>query len=67
MKSWMVPWLSPLGLLATVVSVTVFKTHAQLIMLAGGLLLAVLLGSVVFRPRAGEDPEVDYWRIGRRR
>jgi len=63
----MVPWLSPLGLLATVVSVTVFKTHAQVLMLAGGLLLSVLLGSVVFRPHSGEDPEVDYWRIGRRR
>jgi hypothetical protein len=63
----MMPWLFPLGLLATVVSVTVFKTSAQVLMLAGGLLLAVVLGSVVFRPRAGEDAEVDYWRIARRR
>jgi hypothetical protein len=63
----MMPWLFPLGLLATVVSVTVFKTSAQVLMLAGGLLLAVVLGSVVFRPRAGEDAKVDYWRIARRR
>jgi hypothetical protein len=66
MKSWMVPWLFPLGLLATVAGVSVFKTDAQLVMLAGGLLLATLLGSIVYRPRDGEDPDVDYWRIGRR-
>jgi len=63
----MLPWLFPLGLLVTVVSLTVFKSNEQLVLLVGGYLLAVLLGSIVFRPRPGEDSEVDYWRIRRRR
>jgi hypothetical protein len=66
MKSWMVPWLFPVALLLTVMSVTVFKTVEMLLLLAGGYLLAVLIASIVFRPREGEDPEVDYWRIRRR-
>lgn len=61
MKLWMLPWLFPVGLLATVVSVTVFG----LLPLAGGLLLAVLLGSIVFPPRDGDDrdPDTHYWRL----
>ena len=66
MKLWMVPWLFPLGLLATVVALSIFKTDAQLIMLAGGLLAVALLGSIVLRPGPGEDADVDYWRIRRR-
>jgi hypothetical protein len=66
MKSWMLPWLFPAALLVTVISVTVFKSQERLLLLAGGYLLAVLIGSIVFRPREGQDPEVDYWRIRRR-
>jgi hypothetical protein len=66
MKRWMLPWLVPVGLLATVVSVTVFKDDEQLLLLAGGWLLVVLLGSAVFRVRDGEDPETHYWRFKRR-
>ena len=62
----MIPWLLPLGLLATVVSLTVFKSDEQIVLLAGGWLLVMLLASIVFRPRAGEDPDVNYWRIRRR-
>lgn len=65
MKPWMVPWLVPLGLLATVVSLTVFKTDEQVLLLAAGWLLVMLLASLAFRPRAGEDADVDYWRIRR--
>lgn len=66
MKSWMVPWLVPLGLLTTVVLVSEFKTDGQLIMLTGGFLILVLLGSIVYRPRDGKDADVHYWRMRRR-
>jgi hypothetical protein len=66
MKPWMVPWLLPLGLLATVVSVTEFTSDEQVVLFAAGCLLVVLLGSLVFRPRDGEDPDTQYWRIRRR-
>jgi hypothetical protein len=62
----MVPWLVPLGLLTTVVLVSEFKTDGQLIMLTGGFLILVLLGSIVYRPREGEDADVSYWRMRRR-
>jgi hypothetical protein len=65
MKLWMLPWLFPLGLLATVVSVSVFRGNEGLLLLAGGLLLAALLGSIVFPPRDDDDPDRDthYWRL----
>jgi hypothetical protein len=65
MKWWMLPWLFPLGLLATVVAVTVFRNAEGLLMLIGGLLLAVLLGSIVFPARRedGRDPDTHYWRL----
>jgi hypothetical protein len=65
MKSWMLPWLVPLGLLATVVLVSQFKTDEQLLILAGGFLILVFLGSIVYRPRNGEDADVHYWRMRR--
>jgi hypothetical protein len=66
MKLWMIPWLLPLGLLATVVSVSVFKSAGQVLVLGAGWLLVLLLASIVFRPRPGEDLDVNYWRIRRR-
>jgi hypothetical protein len=66
MKLWMLPWLLPLGLLATVVSLTVFKSDEQILLFGAGYLLVMLLASIVFRPRPGEDADVNYWRIRRR-
>jgi hypothetical protein len=65
MKWWMLPWLFPLGLLATVVAVTVFRTNEDTVMLAGGALLVLLIGSIVFPPRDadGGDSETHYWRL----
>jgi hypothetical protein len=65
MKLWMLPWLFPVGLLATVVLVSAFPGNEGLLLLAGGLLLAVLIGSIVFPPRRddGRDPDTDYWRL----
>jgi len=65
MKWWMLPWLFPLGLLATVVAVTVFKSNEGMVMLAGGALLVLLIGSIVFPARddASGDPETHYWRL----
>jgi len=62
----MVPWLLPLGLLATVVLISQFGSGARLLMFSGGFVLLVFLLSIVYRPRDGEDPEVDYWRMRRR-
>ena len=56
MKLWMLPWLFPVGLLATVVLVTAFPGNEGLLLLAGGLLLAALIGSIVFPPRTGRRP-----------
>ncbi|HUA44624.1 MAG TPA: hypothetical protein VMA77_05315 [Solirubrobacteraceae bacterium] len=65
MKTWMLPWLFPLGLLATVVAVTAFPGDEGLLLLAGALLLLVLIGSIVFPPRndEGVDPDTHYWRL----
>jgi hypothetical protein len=66
MKPWMLPWLFPVGLVATVVLVTVFKIDGKLVLLAPGWLILALLGSIVFRVRDGEDPNTHYWRMRRR-
>ena len=65
MKTWMLPWLFPLGLLATVVSVTAFPGDEGLLLLAGALLLLVLIGSILFPPRndEGVDRDTHYWRL----
>ena len=67
MKLWMLPWLFPVGLLATVVLVSAFPGSKGLLLLAGGLLLAVLIGSIVFPPRRddGRDPDTRLLALAR--
>jgi hypothetical protein len=63
MKPWMIPWLFPVGLLATVVSATVFNTGEAWAVLVAGVLLAALVWSIF--SRAGEDRDADthHWRF----
>jgi hypothetical protein len=71
MKTWMLPWLFPVGLLGTVVFVVVFKGYAALIALPLGWVLIPVLWYA--RSRRGAlggtgdlaDSETHYWRITR--
>jgi len=66
MKSWMIPWLLPVGMLAGVVFVAIFDSYSALVALA----LAFVAVPFLLRSRfpAGDDPDADvhYWRIRRR-
>jgi hypothetical protein len=63
MKWWM-PWLVPLALLVGVVAVTVFRRNEGVLIFAGGALLVLVLGAIVFGPRGdeGRDPDT-HWRM----
>ncbi len=65
MKTWMLPWLFPIGLLGSVVLVTVFGDYAPLAAVVAGLLLVPVLWRVHF-PGSDEDADTRYWRIGPR-
>ncbi len=65
MKTWMLPWLFPVGLLSTVVFFTVFGTYAGLAIIAIGILLVPVLWFLDM-PGLGEDADTKYWRFGRR-
>jgi hypothetical protein len=65
MKTWMLPWLVPVGLLATVVFFTVAGRYAGLVAAGIGVLLIPVLWRVHF-PSLGEDADTQYWRFGRR-
>ena len=64
MKTWMLPWLFPLGLLGAVAFVVEFNGHAALIAVPLGLVLVPLLWPMLFRDD-GSDPDTNYWRIPR--
>jgi hypothetical protein len=64
MKTWMLPWLLPVGMLATVVILTLFEPYAWL----AAVVVAALLLPVLWRthfPSAGEDADTQYWRMRR--
>ncbi len=65
MKTWMLPWLFPVGLLATVVFFTMAGRYAGLIVAAISVLLIPVLWRVRF-PSSREDADTHYWRFGRR-
>jgi hypothetical protein len=64
MKTWMLPWLFPVGLLATVVLFTVLGRYAGLVAVSIGLLLAPVLWRVHF-PSSDENGDTQYWRFRR--
>jgi hypothetical protein len=61
MKTWMLPWLFPVGLLGAVVFVVVTGGYAPLIAVTLGVLLVPVLWRVRVHP-AG-DGDTKYWRI----
>jgi hypothetical protein len=61
----MLPWLFPVGLLATVVLFSVLGTYAGLVVVGIVVVLAPVLWLVDF-PSLGEDADTNYWRFGRR-
>jgi hypothetical protein len=66
MKTWMLPWLFPVGLLATVVLFAVCGRYAGFVVIGLGL---ILLPPVLWRvrfPSQSEDADTQYWRFGRR-
>ncbi|HUA06274.1 MAG TPA: hypothetical protein VMB27_20370 [Solirubrobacteraceae bacterium] len=66
MKSWMLPWLLPVGMLGAVVFVSIFDNYSAL---AALVLLGVALPvfwRVRFPARDDPDADVNYWRIRRR-
>ena len=67
MKTWMLPWLFPLGLLGSVVFVVVLNQYAALVALPVAWVLVPVLWHVRFRPTAaeGSDSDTHYWRITR--
>lgn len=65
MKTWMLPWLFPVGLLATVVLFTVLGPYAPLGVGIIGVLLIPVLWRVQF-PSNREDADTQYWRLGPR-
>ena len=65
MKSWMIPWLLPVAMLAGVVFVSIFGSYSALV----ALLVAWVALPILWRARfpASDDPDADvhYWRIRR--
>jgi hypothetical protein len=64
MKTWMLPFLFPVGLLGAVVFVVVFSPYEALAALVAGVLLVPVLWRLHFPAQAG-DEDTNYWRLRR--
>jgi hypothetical protein len=66
MKSWMIPWLLPVGMLGAVVFVSIFDSYSALVALPVAWVALPIAWRIRFG--SGEDPDADvhYWRIHRR-
>ena len=64
MKTWMLPWLFPVGLLGAVVLIVVSSPYEAFAAVGVGVLLVPVLWRLHFRP-PGEDGDTNYWRIKR--
>jgi hypothetical protein len=62
MKTWMLPFLFPVGLLGTVVFIVITSPYEAVAAVAVGLVLVPILWRIHFRP---EGEETNYWRIKR--
>lgn len=65
MKTWMLPWLVPVGMLGAVVFVVAFGKYAPVAAVVAGWLLVPVLWRVRFRS-SDDDADTKYWRIGSR-
>jgi hypothetical protein len=64
MKTWMLPFLFPVGLLGAVVLVVVSSPYEAFAAVGVGVLLVPVLWRIHFRPDGG-DRDTNYWRIKR--
>jgi hypothetical protein len=64
MKTWMLPWLFPVGLLGAVAFVVVFGKYAPFAAVIAGWVLVPVLWRVHFP--SDQDCDTRYWRISRR-
>jgi hypothetical protein len=64
MKTWMLPWLLPVGMLGAVVLVVVSSPYEALAAVGLGLLLVPVLWRLRF-PASREDADTSYWRFKR--
>ena len=64
MKTWMLPWLFPVGLLVTVILVAIFKDYVAFAAIIAGWLLVPVLWRL--RIPVDEDADTKYWRFGPR-
>jgi hypothetical protein len=64
MKTWMLPWLFPVGLLGAVVLVVVSSPYEAFAAVGAGVLLVPVLWRLHFPP-PGDDGDTNYWRIKR--
>jgi hypothetical protein len=63
-KTWMLPLVFPVGLLATVVLVVVSGRYTGFVVMGIGLLLLPVLWLRHLGP-SEEDPDTNYWRLPR--
>jgi hypothetical protein len=66
MKSWMLPWLLPVGILGAVVYVSIFDSYSALIALPVAWVALPVLWRIRFPPSDDPDADMNYWRIRRR-
>jgi hypothetical protein len=64
MKTWMLPWLFPVGLIASVVFVVVFNPYEALAAVVAGVVLVPVLWRLHF-PGRSEGDDTNYWRLPR--
>ena len=65
MKTWMLPFVFPVGLLGAMVFIVVTSPYEALATVVAGILLVPVLWRMHFRP-PGDDGDTNYWRITRR-
>ena len=66
MKTWMLPWLFPVGMLATVVFFALLGRYAGLAAIGLALLLVPVVLWRGHFPPSREADDAQYWRFGRR-
>jgi len=67
MKSWMLPWLLPVGMLGAVVFVSIFDAYSGIAaVVLAGVVLPLVLRAHFRSDRDDPDADVHYWRLGSR-
>jgi hypothetical protein len=64
MKTWMLPFVFPVGMVVAVVFVVVFNPYEAIAAVVAGVVLIPVLWRVHFADR-GDADDTNYWRIRR--